>query len=50
MAMTKEEKNELNYLRYFFREADFGPADSDVRYTMNENYGGIVPDRYLDEE
>lgn len=44
---------ELDYLRWFYQEADFGPADSDVRYYLNEQYvkeGGKIPAAYQDEE
>lgn len=41
---------ELEYLQYFFSEADFGPADDDVRYIIKEAYkaetGKEVPDGY----
>ena len=40
---------EVAYLRYFFQEADFGPADGDVRYIMNENYEGKIPEGYEHE-
>lgn len=36
---------ELDYLQYFYAEADFGPADSDVRQMMNEEYGEL-PEGY----
>jgi hypothetical protein len=45
----KEAADELTYLRFFFQEADFGPADGDVRAIMNETYvemGNIVPEGY----
>lgn len=29
---------ELEYLHYFFQEADFGPAHEDVVYIINEKY------------
>lgn len=48
--MTLEEKQELEYLRYFFQTADFGPADADVREIINEGYTGVIPDDYKDEE
>lgn len=44
---------ELAYLRWFYSEADFGPADSDVRYYMNQQYvndGGVIPVAYQDQE
>lgn len=45
-------KQEFDYLRWFFSNADFGPADSDVRYYMNRQYekeGGVIPEGYEDE-
>lgn len=44
--------NELKYLRWFYENADFGPADDDVRSIMNEQYvreGGVIPKGYGDE-
>ncbi len=41
--------NELKYLRWFYANADFGPADDDVRQIMNEQYvreGGVIPKGY----
>jgi hypothetical protein len=54
MYLTKEEvtelvldmHEELEYLRYFHTEADFGPADSDVREMIDENYGKELPEGY----
>lgn len=48
--LPDDERIELEYLRYFFQEADFGPADGDVRYIINENYDGEIPEGYGDEE
>jgi len=48
VKMSEEEKAELEYLRWFCSNADFGPADSDVRQYMCESYeketGKPVPD------
>ena len=44
--------NELKYLRWFYENADFGPADDDVRQIMNEQYvreGGVIPKGYENE-
>ena len=44
--------NELKYLRWFYANADFGPADDDVRQIMNEQYvreGGVIPNGYENE-
>jgi hypothetical protein len=39
-----------DWLLWFFTEADFGPADSDVREIMQRQYktktGGIIPSAY----
>ena len=43
-------QQELEYLRYFYQEADFGPADGDVRMIIRENYTGVIPEGYGDEE
>lgn len=44
---------ELQYLSWFRINADFGPADGDVKYTMNEQYeentGKKVPDGWKEE-
>ncbi len=51
---NKELQDELEYLRWFHGNADFGPADCDVRYFMNQKYtnqtGRPVPAGYSDEE
>jgi len=41
---------ELDFLRYFFKVADFGPADDDVRMIIRENYDGPIPEGYGEEE
>jgi hypothetical protein len=46
---------ELEYLRAFYQEADFGPADSDVRDMINnqirKDHGGReLPKGYREEE
>lgn len=46
----KIEKDVLEYLEWFWENADFGPADDDVRYIMQEEYesetGKKVPKGY----
>lgn len=40
---------EIDYLRWFHQNADFGPAESDVRCFMQEEYisqGGKIPAGY----
>ncbi len=48
----KEEATELEYLRWFRINADFGPADGDVKYIMNQNFeeetGKRVPKGWTD--
>lgn len=45
---------EIDYLRWFYRYADFGPADSDVRDILNQAFvretGLELPDGYEEEE
>ena len=53
VAKGSDADNELKYLRWFYENADFGPADDDVRQIMNEQYireGGVIPKGYGDEE
>lgn len=33
-----EKATELEWLRYFYQEADFGPAHEDVVYIIEENF------------
>jgi len=45
--------NELKYLKWFYENADFGPADGDVRYYLNRQFvkeGGTIPKGYGDDE
>ena len=43
----KEEASELEYLSWFKIHADFGPADDDVHYIMDQQFeketGKLVP-------
>jgi hypothetical protein len=34
----QERATELEYLRWFYQNADFGPAHSDVMAILNENF------------
>jgi hypothetical protein len=36
--MSRERATELEYLTYFRLEADFGPADSDVKDRINRRF------------
>lgn len=51
---NKEEATELEWLRYFFMVADFGPADDDVRYYIEQNFmretGKLLPEGYQRED
>lgn len=52
VAKGSDADNELKYLRWFYANADFGPADDDVRQIMNEEYvrdGGVIPKGYENE-
>lgn len=52
VAKGSDADNELKYLRWFYENADFGPADDDVRQIMNEQYvreGGVIPKGYENE-
>lgn len=46
--------DELEFLRWFYCNADFGPADSDVRDILKNQFkrqtGKELPDGYQDEE
>lgn len=45
-----EQATELEYLQFFYAEADFGPADGDVRYHLAERFkeqtGKDLPEGY----
>ena len=48
--MSEEEKKELEYLRFFYSECDFGPAHGDVIDAINKVFvshtGLEVPEGY----
>ena len=48
-----KEATELEYLKWFFLYADFGPADGDVRDHMNYQFerltGKSIPKEYKEE-
>lgn len=51
--MTTEEYEELQYLRFFYQNADFGPAHGDVVQGINDQYAdeyGSLPAGYQAEE
>lgn len=52
--MPKTNKaTELEYLRFFYEESDFGPADGDVRAIINDRFekktGKELPEGYEEE-
>jgi len=52
--MTEDTNEELEWLRWFAINADFGPASGEVRSLMREEYeqktGRKVPFEWRDEE
>ena len=49
-TMTENEKQELEFLRHFYQNADFGPADEDVRRGITSRYSGVIPEGYREED
>lgn len=51
---NKEEATELEYLKWFRINADFGPADGDVQYLMNQRFeketGKLLPKGWRNED
>lgn len=49
-----EKATELEWLKFFFQHADFGPADGDVRQMLMEDFkkktGKELPDGYRRED
>lgn len=47
-------EEEFEYLYWFYQNADFGPADGDVRYFLDQRYeketGRLIPPSYRHEE
>ena len=50
----KEKATELEWLKFFYQNADFGPADYDVKRSMADEFrerkGKELPNGYMDEE
>ena len=48
--MANKQATELEYLKWFFQNADFGPADCDVKCGLEECFeketGMLVPKNY----
>lgn len=53
MNDNDEKQEAFAFLEWFFLNADFGPADDDVKYMMQEQYeeetGLKVPEEYRTE-
>lgn len=49
-SKSLEKATELEYLKWFYQNVDFGPAHGDVIYCLNERFkkktGKILPDGY----
>ena len=54
MGEDKPEATELEYLTWFRQSADFGPADKDVKYSMDQDFeqetGTLVPAGWRHED
>ena len=52
--MEKQTDNELEFLRFFYSSADFGPADDDVHRMIEKAYvketGNPLPEGYRRDE
>ncbi len=40
--LTIPEREELEYLRFFYKQADFWPADRDVRMVLENRYKKVT--------
>lgn len=53
-AKPKEQATELEWLAWFYANADFGPADFDIRDLLRAQFqretGKSLPNGYADEE
>lgn len=49
IAEIERLRAELEWLRFFYQIADFGPADDDVRRMIEEQYGEELPEGYRRE-
>ena len=49
----REGASELEYLKYCFQNADFGPAQGDVMYIINQRFkaktGKLLPADYAED-
>ena len=54
MKPKKGKATELEWLKYFYHHADFGPADGDVRFGLKDCFvletGKDLPEGYEQEE
>ncbi len=52
--MPENEATELEWLKWFYMNADFGPADGDVQHHMRQQFtqetGKTLPPGYAEEE
>ena len=50
MSKKKQRATEIEWLKWFYSYADFGPADSDVRAYMEDRFrqetGKLLPEGY----
>lgn len=53
MEQAIERANEIDFLKWFYQNADFGPADGDVRQHLKQRFaldtGLNLPEGYEDE-
>lgn len=49
MNKIAEMQAELDYLRFFYSNADFGPAHEDVVEAINTHYDKDIPEGYMFE-
>ncbi len=54
VRMPENEATELEWLKWFYMNADFGPADGDVQHHMRQQFtqetGKTLPPGYAEEE
>jgi len=52
--MEQKRATELEYLQWFYQNADFGPGDGDVRYFLDQEFqdetGLLLPEGYDNSE
>lgn len=53
LTFAKTIELERNWLLFFYQQADFGPADQDVRLSIKQKYieqGGKLPSSYIEPD